>query len=274
MQNRGLTRRAVLGRWVGRVALAVVVLVAALFVYLNFWRPAAVPSPAPSAATQPERPGPLPPQASARPTEELLAPEVPLPSIDESDPVVRGLVSGISANPQLSRWLVTEDLIRRFAAVVASISLGDNPSAHLEFLAPGERFAVQETETGFYVAPQSYSRYDLQADVFASLDTRGTVQLYETLHPLIVEAYRDLGYDDDFDETLALAVEHLLEVPVVQGQVPLHRVVVAYEWSDPELEGLDAAQRQFLRMGPRNVRVVQTKLRELALALGIPVQLP
>ncbi len=100
------------------------------------------------------------------------------------------------------------------------------------------------------------------------------MQLYETLHPLIVEAYRDLGYNDDFDETLALAVERLLEVPVVQGRVPLNRAVVTYEWSDPELEGMDAAQRHFLRMGPRNVRMVQTKLRELALALGIPAQLP
>ena len=271
MQNRGSTRRAVLGRWVGGVALAVAVLVAALVVYLYTWRAAPIPSPAPSAAAPPE---PQPPQVSARPLEELPAAPVPLPLIDESDPFVRGLVSGISANPQLSRWLVTEDLIRRFAAVVANISLGDNPSPHLGFLAPDERFSVSETETGLYVAPQSYSRYDLQADVFASLDTRGTVQLYETLDPLIAQAYRDLGYDDDFDDTLALAVERLLEVPVVQARAPLNRAVVTYEWSDPELEGLDAAQRQFLRMGPRNVGMVQRKLRELALALGIPSELP
>ena len=253
------------------MALAAAVLVAAVFVYLYAWRPAPVPSPAPSAAAPPD---PLPPLVSAAPPEELPAPEAPLPPIAESDPFVRGLVSGISANPQLSRWLVTDELIRRFAAVVANISLGDSPSAHLDFLAPDERFAVGETEAGLYVAPQSYSRYDLQADVFASLDERGTVQLYRTVHPLIVEAYRDLGYDDDFDGALALAVERLLEVPVVQGRVPVSRGVVTYEWSDPELEGLDAAQRHFLRMGPRNVRMVQTKLRELAPALGIPVQLP
>ncbi len=271
MQNRGSTRRPVLRRWVGAVALAAAVLVAAVFVYLYAWRPAPVPSPAPSAAVPRD---PTPPLVSAAPPERLPAPEVPLPPIAESDPFVRGLVSGISANPQLSRWLVTDELIRRFAAVVANISLGESPSAHLDFLAPDERFAVGETEAGLYVAPQSYSRYDLQADVFASLDERGTVQLYRTVHPLIVEAYRDLGYDDDFDGALALAVERLLEVPVVRGRVPVSRGVVTYEWSDPELEGLDAAQRHFLRMGPRNVRMVQTKLRELALALGIPVPQP
>ncbi len=272
MQSHGSTRRAVLGKWVGGVALTAVVLVAALVVYTYVWRPAPVPSPAPAAAARPDPPPP--PRVSAPPPEELPAPPVPLPAIDESDPFVRGLVSGISANPEFARWLVTDDLIRRFAAVVANVSLGDSPSAHLVFLAPDQRFAVSETEAGLYVAPESYARYDLQADVFASLDTRGTVQLYEMLHPLIVEAYRDLGYADDFDEALALAVERLLEVPIVQGRVPVNQTVVTYEWSDPELEGLDAAQRHFLRMGPRNVRMVQAKLRELAPALGIPVQPP
>ena len=35
---------------------------------------------------------------------------------------------------------------------------------------------------------------------------------------------------------------------------------------------LTAAQRQLLRMGPRNVRIVQAKLREVAGHLGIPGQ--
>jgi hypothetical protein len=38
---------------------------------------------------------------------------------------------------------------------------------------------------------------------------------------------------------------------------------------------LTAAQKQLLRMGPRNERLVKAKLREIALALGMtPAQLP
>jgi len=35
---------------------------------------------------------------------------------------------------------------------------------------------------------------------------------------------------------------------------------------------LTAAQKQLLRMGPENARIVQAKLCEIALALGVPPQ--
>jgi hypothetical protein len=43
-----------------------------------------------------------------------------------------------------------------------------------------------------------------------------------------------------------------------------------YTYANPSLEELTPAQRQFLRMGPRNVRIVKAKLREVAGFLGIP----
>jgi hypothetical protein len=47
---------------------------------------------------------------------------------------------------------------------------------------------------------------------------------------------------------------------------------VGYAFADPRDEGLTPAQKQLLRMGPGNARIVQAKLREIALALGIPPQ--
>ncbi len=243
-------------------------LVAAVAIYLYRWRPQPVASRVPVAAAAVEQETPVPVGAELVAEPELL-PESLLPAIDTSDPFVRELVSELSSHPQIARWLVTDDLIRRFAAAVANVSLGDSPSAHLGFLAPGEGFAVSEGKDGVYVAPRSYARYDLFAAAFGSLDEAGTASLYATLRPLIDEAYRDLGYDDDFADALAAAVERLLEVPVLDGRVPVSRLVVTYAYGDPELEGLDAAQRHFLRMGARNVRVVQDKLRKLAPALGI-----
>jgi hypothetical protein len=50
---------------------------------------------------------------------------------------------------------------------------------------------------------------------------------------------------------------------------------VAYEFDDPKLQSLSSAQRQFLRMGPRNMRIIKAKLREMAPFLGIaPESLP
>jgi hypothetical protein len=45
-----------------------------------------------------------------------------------------------------------------------------------------------------------------------------------------------------------------------------HATVLRY--ADPALEALTPAQKQLLRTGPRNVRLVQAKLRELQAALA------
>ena len=49
---------------------------------------------------------------------------------------------------------------------------------------------------------------------------------------------------------------------------------VGFRYADPKLEELTAAQKQFLRMGPRNVRIIQQKLRELQPALSAPAAAP
>jgi hypothetical protein len=270
MEKPRAARRRNIGRWAAAAASALLLLAVAFAVYIYVWRPDPVRSTGTPVTAAPAEQPTAP--VSARPPAMLEEPPdvaAPPPPIDESDPFVRGLVSQLSSNPQVAGWLVSEDLIRRFTAAVANVALGDSPAPHIEFMAPDERFAVSAVESGVQVSPRSYARYDLFADAFASLDVDGTVTLFETLRPLIVSAYQDLGYDDEFDYTLTLAIERLLEVPVVEGPLQVNRRVITYEFSDPELEGLDAAQRHFLRMGPRNVRMVQVKLRELVPALGI-----
>ena len=56
-----------------------------------------------------------------------------------------------------------------------------------------EGFEVDERPNGaLVIEADSYARYDLVAQVFASLDTDGTVALYRELKPLIDEAYEHL----------------------------------------------------------------------------------
>ena len=63
--------------------------------------------------------------------------------------------------------------------------------------------------------------------------------------------------------------QKLLATPVVEGNVPLASKSVAYEFADPRLQSLSSAQRQLLRMGPRNVQLIQAKLREIASLAGL-----
>jgi hypothetical protein len=197
---------------------------------------------------------------------------IDLPPLDDTDPLVRELARGLSAHPRLAAWLATRGLIRNFTVVVENTSNGDTPARHLRILAPSAPFRAVERGGFFVVDPRSYQRYNDLADAAASLDTKGTVKLYETLRPRIDEAYRELGHQEPFDEALETAITMLLRAPAVDGEIRLESAGALYQYSDEDLEGLTDAQRQFLRMGPRNVRLIQGKLGEIALALGIPAE--
>jgi hypothetical protein len=90
------------------------------------------------------------------------------------------------------------------------------------------------------------------------------------LKPRIADAYRELGYPQgDFDRVLERALGVLLSTPEVDSRVALSPKVMSYGYSDPKLESLPAAQKQFLRMGPQNVSKVRAKLEEIAMLLNL-----
>jgi hypothetical protein len=176
----------------------------------------------------------------------------------------------------VAAWLATDGLLRNFALVVTNISSGATPIKALQSQRPSAPFKVRETPSGMVIDAASYGRYDAYADAVAGLDARNTAKLYETLKPRIAEAYRDLGYPDaDIDGALTRAFIVLLRAPRLEGDVPVVQSSVMWKFADPTIESLPQAQRQLIRMGPRNERIIQDKLREIAPFLGIdPAQLP
>jgi len=234
-------------------------------------RPSRTPRPlvsaSPAASAQPA------PAASATPSAAPSPESIALPSLDDSDGVVRELATRLSAHPQLPLWLGANDLVRRFSAVIVNVASGENPRPHAAYLAPREGFRVTSRQGRLVVDPAAYARYDALADGVASLDAAGCAHVYRLLSPLLDAAARELGQaEGGFDGVLATAVTSLLAVPLIEGDVPLRpvtRAIVLYEYADARLESLTPAQKQLLRMGPRNVRKVQDKLREMSAALGL-----
>jgi len=213
----------------------------------------------------------LAPQAP--PDAEVPPPDASLPPLAESDTLVGELAATLSARPELGSWLLRGDAIRRFTVVVDNVAQGVSPRPHLGFLAPGHRFQVREDAGRLYVDPRSYERYNAFADVFASLDPVACANLYRRLKPLIDEAYRELGYPvESFDATLAAAISELLAAPVPEGSVELTARVTSYELRDPTLERLSPPQKHLLRMGPRNVRLIQAQLHAIATAIGLRLE--
>jgi hypothetical protein len=62
----------------------------------------------------------------------------------------------------------------------------------------------------------------------------------------------------------------LLSTPIPADSLRVEPRGIGYGYVDPRLEQLSGAQKQLLRLGPRNARLVQDSLRRIALAMGIP----
>lgn len=243
-------------------AVAVVAIGLLGIVFLVFRHPSASPSPTPSAAAGTTRTS-----AEASPTP---SPEVPLPPLDGSDAFVRQLAASLSAHPELARWLARTALVRTLTVVVVNVAAGETPRPHLEFLAPKQRFrALRRPARLITPDPAGFAGYDLFADAVASVDAVVAAKGYRTLAPLFEAAYVELGHPEGgFAAALDKAIRALLAVPVLHDDVELVPHAIGFRYSDAQIEALTAAQKQFLRIGPRNVRLVQGKLKELAAALG------
>jgi len=208
-------------------------------------------------------------QADARSLAEPGA-DVDLPPLDDSDSLVRDLVRALSEHPLVAAWLTTDQLLRNFVVVVKNIGDGDTPSGHLNMVAPQGRFQTRQQGARSYIDARSHARFDPHASAVSALDAQGAARLYATLKPRLDEAYREVaGKDADFDRALQRAIVELLKTPIVEGDVLVVPANVGYAYADPKLESLSHAQKQLLRMGPRNVRAVQEKLRAIAGHLGI-----
>jgi hypothetical protein len=249
------------GVWIAGVLL---VAAAAVAVYLVYGR-RSTPVPPPQAAKAAD---PAPPPVGALGGD---AERIAVPPLDESDPIVRDLVRKLTSHPAVLAWLATNGLIRNFSVVVANLAEGATPAKHLRALRPGSPFEVVERNGQLFIDSRSYDRYDGLAAAASSIDPAGASRLYATLKPRIEEAYAELGAQPaSFDRALEGTIILLLQTPTVDGPVRVEPKGIGYRFADSKLERLTAAQKQLLRSGPRNVRMIQSALRRLALALGIP----
>lgn len=202
------------------------------------------------------------------PIDEIATNSNGLPILDDSDVEVRKSIRRIAFSPKLSEWLSADHLIRRFVMLVDNIARGNIPRKQFAFLAPSERFQVKESSKGLIIDPRSYQRYDDYADFLAGMDVSAAADLYRHWGPLIDAAYDELGNPQrSFDSALVQAIEHLQSTPILEDDVFLIRPSVMYKFKDSEIEALSRAQKQLLRTGPRNTRIIQSKLAEFAAAI-------
>ncbi|MDN3474194.1 DUF3014 domain-containing protein [Pseudoalteromonas sp. APC 3355] len=211
-------------------------------------------------SVMPEKPAELevPVQSPSEPEPEVE----PLPTLNESDTVVVAKMDEYLSDSVMS-LMVTDDVIRRGVVFVDNLAKGKVAKKHTPVVQPEEKFSVNEGDI-LTINPNSYERYTPYVKIFTSMSAAQAVRMYEEYKPLINNAYSEIGYgDDEFNQTLTDAIDLLLDTPEPEGDLPLLRDSVTYQYAFSEWEQLPAAQKQLLRMGPENMKKVKAALRNI-----------
>jgi hypothetical protein len=231
--------------WVFFILLALAVIAAMYYFWSKRDLPGLTPVASTPPATQPAAPAeeakPEVPQAQAPSAE----PAKPLPSIEQSDAMMRDTVSGLVGRKAFEAMVYPSQLVRRIVATVDNLPRETAPRRVMPLAAVPGAFGASGEGDEMVLSAEAY--------------------------PLFQRAYADLGFPKArFHDRLLAAIDDMLEAPVPTGPVKLVRPKVLYQFADPELEGLSAGQKIMVRMGPENEARVKAKLRESRRALTAP----
>ena len=187
----------------------------------------------------------------------------PLPALSSSDQAFREAMRGVSAS--LAPWLKADHLIRRYTTIANDFSQGLVLEKHMRFLKQSQPFSVKKTEEGLFIAEESYRRYDKLAKAIDAVDVKAAAAVFRHFMPLFQEVFDDFAYPPDrpMDDIFLKSAAQILAAPVIERPIAGVRPSVFYKFADDKLEGLSPVSKQMLRMGPKNTRIIQNKIRQL-----------
>lgn len=191
-----------------------------------------------------------------------------LPDLLNSDDMLRQAL--IKLSPGLAQWLNTDQLIRKYVLIANDFAQGLRISNHMSFLRLAEPFAVEQGENGPTIAPKSFQRYNNIAQTIQAIDAKAAVTVYQKFRPLMLQVFAEFNYPRDItlESIVKKAVAEILAAPALEGQVTLIRPSVHYKFADAKLEALNPIQKQMIRMGSENTRIIQNKCREFLVELA------
>ena len=217
--------------------------------------------------------------------EEEVAPVVAsLPSLDESDEWLKVKLPEITWRKELLTLIIDEDMIRRFVVFTDNFSQGIVAYEHSPFILPNVKFLPETDSVSFQTVNQdkassegalqvkqnvwkwnegSSKRFSLYIDLLRSMDSENLVQWYFDVKPLIDEAYSELGYEDDFTNTLQDAITRVLDMELPKSSMALIQPSVMYKFANPQLEALSDSDKLLLRLGKDNLLVIKSVLLEI-----------
>lgn len=210
----------------------------------------------------------------------------PLPLLDNSDDWLKLKLPEITWRKELLKLIIDEDMVRRFVVFTDNFAQGIIAYEHSPFILPKTKFTPEIDSVIFQNTVQkpeqvssdssllvkqnvwqwdesSSQRFSLYVDLLRSMDSENLVQWYSEIKPLINEAYSELGYEDDFTNTLQDAITRVLDMELPKSSMALIQPSVMYKFADPDLEALPDSDKLLLRLGKDNLLVMKSVLLEL-----------
>ncbi len=198
---------------------------------------------------------------------EVIEPE-PTP-LDVSDHAVKQTILTLTKVPVLSTLIVNEGILDKVVATILNTAEGKLSANSAVAIAPKANFSTFKQAGKLYIEPASFTRYNVYAQTFADIDNDDILALLAQYKDQLREKFSEIAPPDrNFDTTLIDAINELLDTPIVKLPIEVSTNRAMYQYANPQLEALSPAQKQLLRMGPYNVRLVKRKLRELRGALN------
>ena len=193
-----------------------------------------------------------------------------LEPLDLSDQAIKqGLITALHA-PMLSTLIVNESIIANLVASITNTAQGTLPENVSLLTPPSSEFAVFKKGTSQFITPESFTRYNVYAQTFAQIETADMLAVLSQYEPQILAQFEQISAPNtQFNDTLISAINRLLDTPSVNLPIPVISDSAMYKFANPQLEALLPAQKQLLRMGPDNMRIVKAKLRDLRTALEL-----
>lgn len=206
-------------------------------------------------------------------TPEFIEPvqvEEPSPEpLDVSDLAVKQSILAITKMPVLSTILINEGILDKVVATVLNTAENKISANTSLATAPSEAFSVFKQAGRLYIEPSAFTRYNVYAQTFAEVETDNLIALLDQYEPELVNKFTEIAPPGmTFHDTVLAAINVLLDTPIIKLPVEVSTNRAMYEFTNPQLEALSPPQKQLLRMGPYNVRIVKRKLRELREALA------
>ena len=264
-------RGAISAAQAGVIVVLLLVIAGGVVLLTGIWPPKGEPTP--TATAPPPEPPPSPimtaieepaPEPSEPPPPPPEPVEDPLPRLEESDDAVRDAVGDIPLGTAGQQYLIPGNIIERSASLIYLMAQGDVPYKLLPVSRPKAAFPIRDDGTQVVTDPAGFERYDALTQWLQSLDLESLLSSLEWFIPLFREAWSYYGEDPAaFDFAVVMTLDLVIATPEIDlSEARLTRKEAVWIFEDPAIEGLAPIQKQVLRMGPENAKILKAKAAE------------